>query len=45
MASSHLIFLGGYTRTTSKGIHAVRLKTDEDCADLGRRGGVRLSDK
>jgi len=27
------------------GIHAVRLKTDEDCADLGRRGGVRLSDK
>jgi uncharacterized protein GlcG (DUF336 family) len=27
------------------GIHAVGFKTDEDCANLGRRGGVRLSDK
>jgi uncharacterized protein GlcG (DUF336 family) len=27
------------------GIRAVGLKTDEDCANLGRRGGVRLSDK
>ncbi len=25
------------------GIHAVDLKTDDDCADLGRRGGVRLT--
>jgi uncharacterized protein GlcG (DUF336 family) len=25
------------------GIHAVGLKTDDDCADLGRRGGVRLT--
>src|ERR1051325_3801484 len=25
------------------GIHAVGLKTDEDCADLGRRGGIRLT--
>ncbi|HVS53516.1 MAG TPA: lactonase family protein [Opitutaceae bacterium] len=28
MASSHLIFLGTYTRTTSKGIYAVRLDDD-----------------
>ena len=27
------------------GIHAAGLRTDEDCANLGRRGGVRLSDK
>src|SRR5436309_10553260 len=27
------------------GIRAVGLKTDEDCAGLGRRGGVRLSDR
>jgi uncharacterized protein GlcG (DUF336 family) len=27
------------------GIHAAGLKTDEDCKSLGRRGGVRLSDK
>jgi len=27
------------------GIHAIGLRTDEDCANLGRRGGVRLSDK
>jgi uncharacterized protein GlcG (DUF336 family) len=27
------------------GIHAVGLKTDEDCAGLGRRGGVRLTDE
>lgn len=28
MASSHLLFLGGYTRTTSRGIYAVRLDDD-----------------
>ena len=27
------------------GIRAIGLKTDEDCADLGRRGGVRLTNK
>src|SRR5437660_12633180 len=27
------------------GIHAVGLKTDEDCAHIGRRGGVRLPNK
>jgi len=27
------------------GIHAAGLKTDADCADLGRRGGVRLTDQ
>ena len=27
------------------GIHAVGLKTDEDCAHIGRRGGVRLTNK
>ncbi len=27
------------------GIHAAGLKTDEDCKNLGRRGGVRLQDK
>src|SRR6266436_5844094 len=27
------------------GIHAVGLKTDEDCADLGRRRGIRLTDR
>jgi len=27
------------------GIHAVGLKTDADCAGLGRRGGIRLTDK
>jgi uncharacterized protein GlcG (DUF336 family) len=27
------------------GIRAVGLKTDEDCADLGRRRGVRLTNK
>ena len=27
------------------GIHAIGLRTDEDCANLGRRGDVRLSDK
>jgi len=27
------------------GIRVAGLKTDEDCADLGRRGGVRLSNK
>jgi uncharacterized protein GlcG (DUF336 family) len=27
------------------GIHAVGLKTDEDCAGSGRRGGVRLTNK
>jgi uncharacterized protein GlcG (DUF336 family) len=27
------------------GIHAVGLKTDEDCTNLGRRGGLRLTDK
>jgi uncharacterized protein GlcG (DUF336 family) len=27
------------------GIHAIGLKTDEDCAALGRRGGVRLTNK
>jgi uncharacterized protein GlcG (DUF336 family) len=26
------------------GIHAIGLKTDEDCAHLGRRGGIRLTD-
>ena len=25
------------------GIRAVGLKTDEDCADIGRRGGIRLT--
>jgi len=25
------------------GIRAIGLKTDEDCADLGRRGGIRLT--
>lgn len=33
MASSHLIFLGTYTRTTSRGIYAVRL--DGDTGALG----------
>jgi uncharacterized protein GlcG (DUF336 family) len=27
------------------GIHAIGLKTDEDCADRGRRSGVRLTNK
>jgi uncharacterized protein GlcG (DUF336 family) len=27
------------------GIRAIGLKTDEDCADLGRRGGIRLTNK
>ena len=27
------------------GIHAVGLKTDEDCKNLGRRGGIRLTNK
>src|SRR6266508_2603362 len=27
------------------GIRAVGLKTDEDCADIGRRGGIRLTDR
>ena len=27
------------------GIHAVGLKTDDDCAALGRRGGVRLTNR
>jgi uncharacterized protein GlcG (DUF336 family) len=27
------------------GIRAIGLKTDEDCAGLGRRGGVRLTNK
>lgn len=27
------------------GIRAIGLKTDEDCAHLGRRGGVRLTNK
>ena len=27
------------------GIHAAGLKTDADCAGLGRRGGVRLTDQ
>ena len=27
------------------GIRAIGLKTDEDCADIGRRGGVRLTNK
>ena len=27
------------------GIRAARLKTDEDCKDLGRRGGIRLTNK
>ena len=27
------------------GIHAAGLKTDEDCKDLGRRGGIRLTNK
>jgi len=27
------------------GIRAAALKTDEDCKDLGRRGGIRLQDK
>ena len=27
------------------GIRAAGLKTDEDCAHLGRRGGVRLTNK
>ena len=25
------------------GIRAAGLKTDEDCADVGRRGGIRLT--
>ncbi len=25
------------------GVHAIGLKTDEDCTGLGRRGGVRLT--
>jgi hypothetical protein len=25
------------------GVRAIGLKTDEDCTDLGRRGGVRLT--
>jgi uncharacterized protein GlcG (DUF336 family) len=29
----------------AQGIRAVGLKTDEDCADSGRRGGVRLTNK
>ena len=27
------------------GIHAAGLKTDEDCKNLGRRGGIRLTNK
>src|SRR5690349_3529476 len=27
------------------GVRAVGLKTDEDCAAIGRRGGIRLTDK
>ena len=27
------------------GIHAIGLKTDEDCAALGRRSGIRLTDR
>ena len=27
------------------GIHAAGLKTDEDCAHLGRHGGIRLTNK
>ncbi len=27
------------------GIHAIGLKTDEDCAALGRRRGIRLTDR
>jgi uncharacterized protein GlcG (DUF336 family) len=27
------------------GIRAIGLKTDEDCATLGRRSGIRLTDK
>ena len=26
------------------GIRTIGLKTDEDCADMGRRGGIRLAD-
>jgi 6-phosphogluconolactonase len=33
MAKSHLVFLGTYTRTTSRGIHAVRF--DSDTGKLG----------
>jgi uncharacterized protein GlcG (DUF336 family) len=27
------------------GIRTIGLKTDEDCADRGRRGGIRLTNK